>query len=182
MSDKRNKGREEIKLEELLRFKRSERPDQTFWNKFDCQLHQRMLQTLIKKKPWHLQLANGFTGLILQFVGFALAATVIMMLVVRPSWVVTAINVAFLQENFSVAKSAASMQVTMVGLPQSFKVPADYQIDAISASEAIYDPGFEHYFGVDAIQVAVNSDTDYSDDSVLIYTAFGDESIASLVF
>ena len=49
-----------INLEDLLRLKRSERPSDQFWNEFDRELHQRMLQTLVKKDPWYLQVVRGF--------------------------------------------------------------------------------------------------------------------------
>lgn len=42
-------------VEALLRFKRAEKPDAAFWGRFDAELHQRMLQTLVKKEPWYRQ-------------------------------------------------------------------------------------------------------------------------------
>ena len=56
----------DINLEDLLRLKRSERPSDQFWNEFDRELHQRMLQTLVKKDPWYLQVLRVFSDRILQ--------------------------------------------------------------------------------------------------------------------
>ena len=47
-------------LEALLRLKRSENPDAQFWERFDAELHQRMLRTLVKKEPWYRQLYYAF--------------------------------------------------------------------------------------------------------------------------
>ena len=76
----------EINLEDLLRLKRSERPSDQFWNEFDQELHQRMLQTLVKKDPWYLQLMRGFSGRIVQNTALAAAAVVIGVVLVRPAF------------------------------------------------------------------------------------------------
>ena len=47
-------------LEALLRLKRSENPDAQFWERFDAELHQRMLRTLVQKEPWYRQLYYAF--------------------------------------------------------------------------------------------------------------------------
>ena len=47
-------------LEALLHLKRSEKPDAQFWERFDSELHQRMLQTLVKKEPWYRQSYYAF--------------------------------------------------------------------------------------------------------------------------
>ena len=49
----------DIDLDQLLRLKRSERPDDAFWSQFDRELHQRMLQTLVKRDPWYVQVWQG---------------------------------------------------------------------------------------------------------------------------
>ena len=40
-----------LQLEDLLRFKQAERPDAAYWSRFDRELHQGMLHTLVKKDP-----------------------------------------------------------------------------------------------------------------------------------
>lgn len=44
-------------LEELLRLKRAERPDATFWEDFDRGLRQKQLAAIIEPKPWWLGLS-----------------------------------------------------------------------------------------------------------------------------
>lgn len=47
-------------VEALLRMKRSEKPDAQFWQRFDAELHQRMLRTLVQKEPWYRQFYYAF--------------------------------------------------------------------------------------------------------------------------
>jgi hypothetical protein len=44
-------------LEALLRLKRSERPDETFWEEFERGLHRKQLAAIVEPKPWWLGLA-----------------------------------------------------------------------------------------------------------------------------
>lgn len=44
-------------LEDLLRLKRSERPDAEFWNEFDRGLRQKQLAAIIEPRPWWLGLS-----------------------------------------------------------------------------------------------------------------------------
>lgn len=62
LNHKKDPTKKDLQLEELLRFKRAERPDEAYWNRFDRELHQRMLQTLVKKDPFHRQVLRAFAG------------------------------------------------------------------------------------------------------------------------
>ena len=62
LNHKKDLTKKDLQLEELLRFKRAERPDEAYWNRFDRELHQRMLQTLVKKDPFHRQVLRAFAG------------------------------------------------------------------------------------------------------------------------
>lgn len=53
-----------IELEDLLRFKKYERPDDAFWTSFDAKLHQKTLQALVKPQPFWLRLVGHFKTLI----------------------------------------------------------------------------------------------------------------------
>jgi hypothetical protein len=44
-------------LEALLRLKRSERPDEAFWEEFERGLHRKQLAAIVEPKPWWLGLA-----------------------------------------------------------------------------------------------------------------------------
>lgn len=185
MPNNLNEDPNEINIEDLLRFKRSERPSESFWNEFDRELHHRMLQTLVKKDPWYLQVVRGFTGRIPQAAALAGAAAVAMALVVRPAMLGTAAqgdSTAAVASHVDSSGSAEWVQVAMADLSHSVASAADYQIDAISAADAVKDSGFERDFGMDAIQVADNGRADYSADSAFSRVTFGNTGVASLVF
>lgn len=58
--DKKQEKTSPIQVEALLRLKRAEKPKAQFWERFDAELHQRMLQTLVQKEPWYRQLYYAF--------------------------------------------------------------------------------------------------------------------------
>ena len=89
MADIKSAHKKEVKVEDLLRLKRAERPGEVFWNTFDRELHQRMLQTLVKKDPWHVQVLRGVSGRIAQSAAVGVAAVLLTMMVVRPAFVNT---------------------------------------------------------------------------------------------
>lgn len=49
MSKLSNNPRKQVELEDLLRLKRLERPDDAFWNSFQAELHQKTLNTLVRR-------------------------------------------------------------------------------------------------------------------------------------
>ena len=48
-------------LEDLLKVKKAEQPDDVFWEKFDRDLQEKTLQTFIEQEPWYRNLANKFS-------------------------------------------------------------------------------------------------------------------------
>jgi hypothetical protein len=58
--DKKQEKTSPLQVDALLRLKRLEKPDAQFWERFDAELHQRMLQTLVQKEPWYRQLYYAF--------------------------------------------------------------------------------------------------------------------------
>lgn len=131
MADSNKAHTKEINVEDLLRLKRSERPEKAFWDTFDRELHQRMLQTLVKKDPWYVQLLRGVSGRLAQTTAVGAAAAFLALLVVRPAFVDTtapANGAQFTQE--SVISAQHAVEVAMSDLDGS--VAPDYQIEAIS--------------------------------------------------
>lgn len=172
----------EISVEDLLRLKRSERPSDQFWNEFDRELHQRMLQTLVKKDPWYLQVVRGFSGRILQSTAIAAAAAVVAMVVVRPAFQPTtrAVHVAQIStpESFGAPIEVA---VTELSLAEATSLP-DYQTDVISADEASSDVNFVRDFGMESMQVASYDASVYSTDLPQARVSFASAGVASLVY
>ena len=155
MADTNNAHEKEVKVEDLLRLKRAERPNEAFWNTFDRELHQRMLQTLVKKDPWYVQVLHGISGRIAQTAAVGAAAAFLAIMVVRPAFVnATATSnkgAQFTQE--AVASAPQVVEVAMSDLEDldSILTP-DYQIEVISSS--ITDPGYANEYAPDSFEVA----------------------------
>jgi hypothetical protein len=154
MADTNSTHDKEVKLEELLRLKRAERPSEVFWDTFDCELHQRMLQTLVKKDPWYVQVLRCVSGRIAQTAAVGAATAFLALMVLRPAVVdSTGANGAHLalQKNaLYLVNSASSVDAAMSDLDSNL-IP-DYQIEAISGS--ITDPGYANEYAPDSFEVA----------------------------
>jgi hypothetical protein len=50
-----------ITVEDLLRLKRTERPPQEFWAKFDAEIRAKQLSAIVSKRPWWAGLTRSFT-------------------------------------------------------------------------------------------------------------------------
>ena len=134
MADINSAHKKEVKVEDLLRLKRAERPSEVFWDTFDRELHQRMLQTLVKKDPWYVQVLRSVSGRIAQTAAVGAAAAFLALMVMRPALVdSTQANVAYLalQKNaLDLVNSAPSVDAAMSDLDSNL-IP-DYKIEAIS--------------------------------------------------
>lgn len=60
MADTRHSERRKVSLEQLIQLKRSERPDPSFWDDFDRELHRRQLAALVTLEPWHRRALRTF--------------------------------------------------------------------------------------------------------------------------
>lgn len=169
----------EVKVEDLLRLKRAERPDVAFWDNFDRELHQRMLQTLVKKDPWYVQVMRGLTGRIAQTVTVGAAAVFVAMLSLRPAMVDNAdpksgqnapsshgVPLADLADQSSITDTLETLQAQGV-LPTfpeiDFSAVMDYKIDTISNEAA--DTDYTAEYALDSFEVATHGREAYVSDS-----------------
>lgn len=170
-----------VSLEELLRFKRAERPDQDFWKEFDSELHHRMMQTLVKKDRWPVQVLRGLSGKVAQTAAIAAAAVVLALMVIRPAFVVSgeqsqpALASADAQKSDIVATTAEEPGTEPMAEP-------DYRIEMVSASTVAVDSrsAVTQDYGMDPIDVASYDREAYSADMAL--TGFTSTGVASLVY
>ena len=166
MADTNNSHEKEVKVEELLRLKRAERPGQVFWNTFDRELHQRMLQTLVKKDPWYVQVLRGVSGRIAQSAAVGAAAVFLALMVMRPSLVdstrANGANLALQKNALDLVNSAPSVDAALSDLDSNL-IP-DYQIEAISGS--ITDSGYANEYSPDSFELASYDRDVYAMDSV----------------
>lgn len=191
MADPRHDSKDEIKVEDLLRLKKAERPDEAFWGQFDRELHQRMLQTLVKKDPWYVQLARGLSGRIAQTAAVAGAAALLAMVTVRPallSWAPSS-SVQVVEADSAPSPKVESNAVAVLAeAPIRPTSPAreasspDYRMERITAAENHGDATYKREFDMDVLQVATNERADYSGDSAGSWPTFGSTGVASLVY
>ena len=166
MADTKNSHEKEVKVEDLLRLKRAERPGEVFWNTFDRELHQRMLQTLVKKDPWYVQVLRGVSGRIAQTATVGAAAVFLALMVMRPALVdstrANGANLALQKNALDLVNSAPSVDAAMSDLGSNL-IP-DYQIEAISGS--ITDSGYANEYSPDSFELASYDRDVYAMDSV----------------
>ncbi|MEN8661835.1 MAG: hypothetical protein ACN4GF_06155 [Lentimonas sp.] len=179
MSQNTNDSQKEVKVEDLLRLKRAERPDDAFWGEFDKELHQRMLQTLVKKDPLHLQIWRTLSGRLTQSVGVACAAAFLALMVVRPAFIgTTTADISVARVEGSAAAQLAVVEVAMSDLDVSVIEGArDYSIEGISADVESSDARFTREFGMEGFEMAM--DADYSSDVASMRPSFGSTGVAT---
>lgn len=196
MADQNKDPQEKVSLEELLRMKRCERPDQQFWQGFDRELHQRMLQSLVKKDPWYVQIMRGFTGRIGQFATVSGMALLLMMTIGRTYWQsanepVQVASIAsqsisdVLMETETVEVTEAApvnrqMTASMSSVGDSVK---QYQMDAIqNAAASAESRGYKREFALESLHVANYDRAVYSSDLANAAVSIASTSVASLVY
>ena len=166
MADTNNSHEKEVKIEDLLRLKRAERPGEVFWNTFDRELHQRMLQTLVKKDPWYVQVLRGVSGRIAQTASVATAVAFLALMVMRPALVdstqTNGVYLALQKNAMNLVNSAPSVDAVMSDLDSNL-IP-DYQIEAISGS--ITDSGYANEYSPDSFELASYDRDVYAMDSL----------------
>ncbi|MFU8847561.1 MAG: hypothetical protein ACNA77_02430 [Opitutales bacterium] len=191
MADSTKDSPQTVKLEELLRFKRAERPDQTFWEQFDKDLHQRMMQTLVKKDPWYVQLFRGLTGKLAQTTAIAAAAAVLALMVIRPALVLPQKQAQFNQA--ALASSAITTAhsdaleeqpkaTTFTTVSPVLLAEADYRIDSLTSTATDGRAGVTKDFGLDHLDVASYDRTAYTADMALSLSGFTATGVASIVY
>ena len=175
MADTNDTEKDIVKVEDLLRLKRLERPDQDFWGIFDRELHQRMLQALVKKDPWYLQIVRGLSGRVAQTAVVGAATAVLAMMILRPTFgdsVQTEAGIFVTQQSSELILSD----------PNAFAITdsgsdwvEDYKIEAISADSSESDLGYTQDYSHDRIEV-----TAYDRAAYIVDTAsFASTSVAA---
>ena len=183
MPDQTNDSQKEVKVEDLLRLKRTERPDDKFWGQFDRELHQRMLQTLVKKDPLHLQIWRMLSGRLTQSIGVVTAAAFLALMVVRPAFVGTGDVHTTIAQNEPETVLSVQPEVVVevarsnVNLPTNLEGPRDYSIQGISATVESQGSSFTRDFEMDGFQLAL--DVDYSTDAATARPSFGSTGVAT---
>lgn len=138
----------DLQLEELLRFKRAERPEDAYWSRFDRELHQRMLHALVKKDPFYLQVLRGLTGKRLPTGILTTATAVLALVALAPS-------IDPVSTPATLATATPQQEATV---PVSGDAVVDYAIDSISVGAE----EFQRDFGMDRVEASGFAQADYS--------------------
>ena len=183
MANKHEDSSEKPSLEKVLRFKQAERPTEAFWDRFDQELHQRMLQTLVKKDPWPIQLIRGLTGRIAQMSAVAAAAAFLAVSMIRPAFVATQVPEApifFEAEVLAEPVLVEAFEFDVEDAP--IYASADYRIDTVLSTDVVTASGVTREFEMDSIQVSSYDAAVYmADSAVSVPNAFASAGVA-LVF
>jgi len=195
MPDQKNEPQQKVTLEELLKVKRSERPDQAFWGQFDRELHQRMMQTLVKKDPWYVQVLRAFQGRIAQTATISGLAALLLLtfgrsLIVQTTGSTEMGSDAVAQSSVESVESAnhsspASLPTAPVATESFASLQStshDYGMVAISGPEQVAEKGFKRDFALESLQVAQTDRADYSGDVAASSLSFVSTGVASLVY
>lgn len=183
MTDTNRKSQKSVSVESLLKLKRAERPNADFWDGFDRELHQRMLQTLVKKDPLYLQIIRGLSGRIAQTVAAGAAAVLVASLVLQPGFFGTDSEVGPAYSSASVGAPTASVgssgndadtetstpsnrlaSLARLMTTAAENVSADYRIDAISGKAMATN--FTAEYGMEGLTAASYEREAYRSDSI----------------
>lgn len=158
-------------LEELLRFKRAEKPDAAFWGRFDQELHQRMMQTLVKKDPWPVQVMRALSGRMAQTAGVCAAALLLVFSVIQPGMVVSKGGIRAPESGAVAVSPLVNVEQTAASVSPSLPLgpevaAADYRIDTVSKENLVASAGISPEYHHDSIQLASYDEAAYLTDGV----------------
>ncbi len=173
-----------VSLEQLLRLKRAEKPEEVFWDRFDRELHGRMLRTLVNSETKSMGWSRWLRMRWLQ-AGAVAACAVLLALV--------AVDLRTQEQAGTVSPSAVALQPQLPDVSRQTASPAvaasaiaaeaeamvertDFGIGRVASAKPQSELSFSRDFGANSVRVAVASSIDsyrmdYASDSV-----FGSQS------
>ena len=173
-------GQDKVSLEDLLRIKRAERPDEAFWNRFDKELHERTLQALVKKDPWFVQLLRGLSGKMAQTTAIGAVAAVLAMMVVQPAFFASSESGGGAADVAVATGELIESNQGGAGFDAALYEGADYGIEVYAADSLDGSAGVTREFSMDQIEVATYDREAYSAD--VPFAGFAAAGVASLVY
>ena len=153
-------------LEDLLKVKKAEQPDDVFWEKFDRDLQEKTLQTFIKQEPWYRNLANKFSQ-------FALSTSMACALIFLMG---TALYINLSPER-DILSSDVNPQEESLMIFEEMMITEEFSDYAVVVNDtleknyaveviSIQGDSETYDFEADAISVAIGDTVDYSDAPV----------------
>lgn len=168
-----------IQLEQLLRLKRAEKPDDAFWEQFDRELHGRMLRTLVNSESQPRAWLNWLRSRWIQAgaVGACAAFVALFAIELNLPDAGSGSPAESLAMDFSAANPVAVESLQLQN-PTAVEVAAevaverlDFGIGQVATAKPTNEATFSREFGANAVRVAVatpmeNYSMDYATDSV----------------
>jgi hypothetical protein len=153
-------------LEDLLKVKKAEQPDDAFWEKFDRDLQEKTLQTFIEQEPWY----QYWAGSVSRYARSASMATGLVFLMGIALFLNTSLDrgntfsdMNSQDEGFGVFEGVmGSEEFNDYAVVANDTLEKDYAVEVIS----IKGTSDTHDFEADAISVAIGNTVDYSDAPV----------------
>ncbi len=136
--------RKQLKLEQLLEFKKAEKPDADFWNQFQAEFRQKQLQTIIVKESFWSKVSRKILAPSSILVPGSTAAVAIFVLVanfretgsVQPNYSeLTSLSASTIQvaDSSNVVEQSIVAEVSVVETVAD--TPASFVMDVIPASD-----------------------------------------------
>lgn len=174
-------NQKDVSVEDLLKLKRAEQPSEAFWSDFDSQLHRRMLNTLVKKDPWYVQLMRGLTGRVAQSVTLVgAAAAFAFVAIIQPTYmtqgnsagegpVLSAVgaNVGAEADVVNFVESDASGAIDLAASATELdELQRDYLVEEVSVVRLAASDHYQHDFGMASLQVEEFDTAAYSAEDI----------------
>lgn len=152
-------------IEDLLRVKKAEQPDDAFWEKFDRDLQERTLQTFIEQVPWY----QNCTNWVMQYARSTSMAFGLVFLMGMALYLTKGLerdasvfSLNSQDQGRVVEEMAGSEEFIDYAVVANDSLEKDYAVEVISIKGASETYDFE----ADAISVAIGDTVDYSDAPV----------------
>lgn len=128
-----------VTIEDLLHFKRAERPTAEFWTEFDRELRAKQLAALVEKRPWWRSFPNVFRGLARYHLPLGATAVLAVTLVsLRDSH--PPVTVPTVSDSAPAATASTSAPSTSVLPPASAAVAVVDESPVVEAAPASVNP------------------------------------------
>ena len=150
------------KLEDLLKVKKAEQPNDAFWEKFDRELQEKTLQTFIQQEPWYYKWSSWFISNIRSAsMSYALICLMVVALYLNFGFDRNNLStkISSNSQNFEAFEEmAGSVEFVDYAVVANDILEKDYAVEVIAIKEASEAYDFE----ADTISVAIGNTADYS--------------------
>jgi hypothetical protein len=179
MKADKNSTNQTITLEQLLRLKRTEKPAEVFWDRFDSELHGRMLRTLVNSQTKSMGWSRWLRMRWLHAGAAAACVVLFAVFAVDLHWqdevVTTSPTVVALQSGLpEVSQQAATLADSASAIEaesEAMVERTDFGIGQVASAKPHSEASFIRDFGANSVRVAVATPIDsyrmdYASDSV----------------